>query len=91
MQGENMFGRINRDALKFYSGGPFVGFYNSTLAPDAVGPSTPPLALDLTLRRSTLMPNLVRHEAVDESEPLPLGIRSNRKTKESRSFSEEKG
>jgi hypothetical protein len=36
-----LFERINRYALKCHLGGPFVGFDNSTLAPNAVGPPTP--------------------------------------------------
>jgi hypothetical protein len=49
MQRENMLGRINRNALKLHLGGPFVDDdNNSTLAQDAVGPSTPTVTNYLT-------------------------------------------
>jgi hypothetical protein len=40
MEGEHVLGRIDRDALKLHAGGPWLRFDNSTVARDAVGPST---------------------------------------------------
>ena len=47
MQREDMLGRINRDALILHLGGPWLLFDTSTLARDAVGPSTPTTALEV--------------------------------------------
>ena len=41
MQREPVLGRINRDALKLHPDGAWLLIDNSTLARDAVGPSTP--------------------------------------------------
>src|SRR3954452_8918284 len=41
MKREDVFGRVNRDALEFHLDGPWLVTDNSTLARDAVGPSTP--------------------------------------------------
>jgi len=41
MQGEHVLGRIDRNALKLHLDGPWLLYDNSTLAQDAVGPSTP--------------------------------------------------
>jgi len=41
MQREHVLGRVDRNALKPHWGGPWLVCDNSTLARDAVGPSTP--------------------------------------------------
>src|ERR1035437_7451181 len=45
MKGEHVLGRINRDALILHLDGPWLVYNNSTLARDAVGPSTPTAVL----------------------------------------------
>ena len=41
VQREDVLGRVDRDALKLHLDGPLLEDNNPTLAPDAVGPSTP--------------------------------------------------